>query len=433
MSQRDRESRIADNPSAKAMSALMPLVKAVKVITGAMKGHGLKNETVDQIHQCATDVLRQSEVLDLPDRFNDAFADQGWIATQSFGMEAMRRAIDLHRVGNLEGAEQEILAWFNYDNINLFAVNGSKRFDATGQRWYQLREALRLTFEERYWSAVPLILIACDGLASDVLGTSPFEKDADLTVFDSLAGHPTSVPALIASLTKGVRKTSSAEMTMPLRHGILHGRSLGYANKVVCMKAWLLMVALVDWACDKTTENERISEHRSSQEMGWGEIAEKRRRTQAASQAIDAYRPRTNTGPFDDQLDAELPESAILKFLSCWQARNYGHMARLAVNLVSKPVSKLAGDLRASGEQAHLTRFEIRVVRQTTVALAEADVYMEGVVPKGRVKGLFRVRAHRNSDDGEMAMPTEPGRWYVQQSCMVDLREGRTIGGDDAS
>ena len=116
-----------------------------------------------------------------------------------------------------------------------------------------------------------MILIACDGLASDVLGTSPFEKDADLTVFDSLAGHPTSVPAFIASLTKGVRKSSSAKMTMPLRHGILHGRSLGYANKVVRMKAWLLMVALVDWACDKTTEDERVSEHRSSQEMGWGE------------------------------------------------------------------------------------------------------------------------------------------------------------------
>ena len=143
----------------------MPLVKAVKAITGAMKGIGLKNETVDKIHQSATDVLRESDVLDLPDRFNDAFADQGWIATQSFGMEAMRRAVELHLEGNLEGAEQEILAWFNYDNINLFAVNGSKRFDVTGQRWYQLREALRLTFEERYWSAVPLILIACDGLA----------------------------------------------------------------------------------------------------------------------------------------------------------------------------------------------------------------------------------------------------------------------------
>ena len=110
------------------------------------------------------------------------------------------------------------------------------------------------------------------------------------------------------------------------------------------------MVALVDWACDKTTEDERVSEHRSSQEMGWGEIAEVRRRTQAARQAIDARIGRgTNTGPFDDQLDPELPESAILKFLSCWQTRNYGHMARLAVNLVSKPVSKLAGDLRASG------------------------------------------------------------------------------------
>ena len=415
------------------MADSMALVKTAKVITGAMKGLGVKNEAVDRIHRSAADALKQADLLVLPDCFNDAFADQGWIATPSFAVDTMRRAIELQREGRREEAEREILDWFTEENITLFAINRSKRFDETGGRWDQLREALRLTVEERYWAAVPLILIACDGFASDVLGTSPFEKDADLSVFDSVVGHPNSLPTLIAKVTKGVRKSSRTDMTLPLRHGILHGRSLGYANRVVCMKSWLLIVALVDWACDKSTEDERAREHRSAQDIGLSEIAEKLRKIQADRRAIEAYEPRTNVGPFDRIMDADLPESAIFKFLTCWQAQNYGHMAKHAVNLTQKPARRLAGELRSSGEIARLTQFELRTVRQPAMAFAEADVYMEGATPKGTVRGIFSVLAHRNIRDGDAAMPTDQGRWYVQQSCMVDLMRGRMIGSVDSA
>ena len=428
-----RGSRIVDNPSARAMADSMRLVKTAKAITEAMKGLGVKNETVDRIHQSAARALKQSDLLELPDLFNDALADQGWIATQSFAVDTMRRAVELQREGRREEAEREILDWFTEENITLFAINRSKRFDETEGRWDQLREALRLTVEERYWAAVPLILIACDGFASDVLGTSPFEKDADLSVFDSVVGHPNSLPTLIAKVTKGVRKSSRTDMTLPLRHGILHGRSLGYANRVVCMKAWLLMVALVDWACDKSTEDQRAREHRSAQDMDWGEIAEKRRKIRADRREIEAYEPRTNAGPFNSNMDPDLPESAIFKFLTCWQAQNYGYMAEHAVNLTQKPARRLAGELRSSGEFARLTRFDLRTVRQPAVAFAEAEVYMEGATPKGTVHGMFRVLALRNTRNGDAAMPTDQGRWYVQQSCMVDLMQGRMIESADSA
>ena len=161
--------------------------------------------------------------------------------------DTMREAVRLSESGRKQEAEDTILSWFQEENITLFAVQRAKRFNKAAKRWYQLKEALTLTLEERYWSAVPLILIACDGFASDVLGTSPFEKGADLTAFDSIVGHPSSLQFLMGEITKGVRKSSDNELTLPLRHGILHGQSLGYANRTVCMKAWLLMIALVDW------------------------------------------------------------------------------------------------------------------------------------------------------------------------------------------
>ena len=240
---------------------------------------------------------------------------------------------------------------FQEDTINLFAIGRAKRFNKARNRWHQLREALKLTFEERYWSAVPLILIACDGFASDVLGTSPFEKDANLTAFDSITGHPNSLPFLIKELTKGVRKSSDEELTLPLRHGILHGQSLGYANRIVCMKAWLLMIALVDWACDKSNEEEHIRERQSAANVTFRDLAEGMRKNEADKRAMEAFEPRESLGPFNDSsVDSDSPEFAIVDFLTCWKGRNYGKMAERAVNLTQHSIPKMAGQLRRDSE-----------------------------------------------------------------------------------
>ena len=265
--------RIEDNPSTKALSDSLLLMKVARSVTGCLKKLGVSNENFDKIYSAADDTLQKADVLTLPDRFNDAFAKHGWIATGSMAVDTMRNAVQLYESGRKEEAEEELLAWFKEDTINLLAITRAKGFNKAGRRWDQLRDALKLTFEERYWSAVPLILIACDGFASDVSGTSPFKENADLTVFDSIVGHPDSLQSLIKQLTKGVRKSSDEELKLPLRHGILHGRSLGYANRVVCMKAWLLMIALVDWACDKASEQSRIREHDSTANTSLSDLA----------------------------------------------------------------------------------------------------------------------------------------------------------------
>ena len=115
---RKHDSRIADNPSATALSNSVALARAAKAITGAMQGLGLKNETVDRIYQSSAEALRGTDLLELPDRFNDAFSDKGWIATPSFRAETMRRAVDLQREGRPDEAEQEILEWFSEGNYS---------------------------------------------------------------------------------------------------------------------------------------------------------------------------------------------------------------------------------------------------------------------------------------------------------------------------
>jgi hypothetical protein len=424
---KDDKARIADNPSAKEMTSVLPAVRLLQTLTGAARAHGMKDEKIDGLHSMAADLLDQSEILTMPDRFNAAFADEGWIATGSMAAETMQNAVRLHEAGKHDEAEEEILAWFSEDNIRLFAITRAKRFNKAHHRWDQLNEALSLTLEERYLGAVPLILIACDGFASDVLSTSPFEKDADLSVFDSIVGHTTSLPALIKLVIKGVRKSSDDELSLPMRHGILHGRSLGYANRRVCMKAWMLMIALVDWACDKESETARRQEAEEKAKVGWRDLAERSRKIGADKQAIEAFEPTETSGPFDGDLDPDSPESAIAAFLSAWKARNYGKMAERAVNLLQKPLKKMAGEMRSAAEMVELRSYEIQSVRQHSVAAARAIVTMHGKTLKGEVGGRFEILILRHTADGDIAMPTDDGRWDVQQGCIFDLMHERRI------
>ena len=427
MSDEKEGARIADNPSAQRMSAALLLMKAARSITAILQKLGLSNEGLNKLYQAADDALKQSDILNLPDRFNAAFSDTGWIATGSMSADIMRKAVELYESGRKPEAEEAILTWFQEDTIDTFAIQRAKRFNKATNRWHQLGEALKLTLEERYWSAVPLILIACDGFASDVMGTSPFEQDVDLTVFDSVVGHPNSLPFLIRKMTKGVRKSSDDELTLPLRHGILHGRSLGYANRIVCMKAWLLMIALVDWAYDRSNENDREREHQSSSASSFREAAKSWRKLEEDKRAMAAFEAREIIGPFNDSLDADSPEYAILEFLTCWKNRNYGKMAERAVNLPKQSIGKLAGQLRLNAEVIDLLEFEVRSVRRSTVARADATAFLKGKTPTGYVEGEFRILAFRYTENGDIAMPSTPGKWLVQQACMFDLLHGRTL------
>lgn len=418
---------IVDLPSTRELSAALPAVRVVRGLANLALKAGVGGQKAQRILDSADELLAQSDILDLPDRFNTAFAESGWIATSSLSADMMRAALQHHEEGDEEAAEAVILDWLTPEIINLFAITRSKSFGDVHGRWHQLHEALALTEEGRYWSAVPLILIACDGFASDVLGTSPFEKNADLALFDSVVGHSTSLPAAVARITKSVRKSSDDTLSLPLRHGILHGRSLGYANRTVCGKAWMLMIALVDWAADMREEETRRAKDEARRSASWFDLRDALQKNRADKVEIEAFSPRRWDGPFDTDLAEDEPPLAFREFLSGWKAKNFGLMAKRAVNITQQKHGHLAGRMRSDAEHIQLTEFEILSVAQTTVARAEARVRMNGQSLKGDVGGEFTIFAFRHTPNGEVAMPTDQGTWQVQQGCIFDLMHERKI------
>ena len=422
-----QDKRIVDLPSTRELSAALPAARAARGLANLALKAGIGGQNAQRIVDSVDELITQSDILDLPDRFNAAFGEFGWIATSSLSVDVMRAALKRHEEGDVDAAEAIILDWLTPETINFFAITRSKTFNDVHGRWDQLREALALTEEGRYWSAVPLILIACDGFASEVLGTSPFEKNADLSLFDSVVGHPTSLPAAIALITKGVRKSSDDALSMPLRHGILHGRSLGYANRTVCGKAWMLMIALVDWAADKRDQVVRRAKHEARPTTNWRDLSASLQKNRADKEAIEAFLPRNWDGPFDGDLPKDEPPFAFREFLSGWKARNFGLMAKRAVNISQQKHGHLAGRMRSDAEHVQLNEFEVLSVSQTTIARAEARVHMSGKSLKGNVSGEFLIPAFWHTSDGNIAMPTNEGMWQVQQGCIFDLMHERTV------
>lgn len=430
---KETDKKIADLPSTKEISTALPLVRTMGGAAKIALKMGIGGEKARELVANADQLLGQADILELPDRFNTAFAERGWFATSSISIDVTRRALKKHADGDSDAAEELLLDWIlNPETINLFAINRGKPFNDVTGRWHQLREALALTEEHRYWSAVPLILIACDGLASDVLGKSPFKQDADLSLFDSMVAHPTSLPAAIKQITKGVRKSSDDELTLPLRHGILHGRSLGYANRMTCGKAWMLMIALVDWATDKREEESRREQDAKRRSTSWSDIARSIQKNQTNKASIEAFEAISWAGPFGADFAENEPPLAFQEFLAGWQKRNFGLMAKRAVNFTQQSHAKVAGRMRLDTEHIHLDEFEILSIAQTSVARAEARVRMNGHGLKGEVGGEFLILAFRQTSEGNVAMPSDEGVWQVQQKCILDLMHERAIERSDS-
>jgi len=201
---------------------------------------------VDKIPSLTKEV---EHLLTLPDRFNSVFASRGWIATEDMAVTVMQEALDLAEIGNLEAAEERLIQHFDRKTIEFGLVR------MRSVKTFRPRERiLRLALEDhdagRYHASVPVVLAQIDGLVYDLTRRSFYGKGAvdHLYAADTIAGHADGLAVLAAQLSVDRRMTTDSVLTLPYRHGILHGRDLGYDNLGTSAKAFATLLALRPWA-----------------------------------------------------------------------------------------------------------------------------------------------------------------------------------------
>lgn len=127
----------------------------------------------------------------------------------------------------------------------------------------------------RYDASVPLLHTHIEGITTDVAGGQKFfsRARAAANVVDptQLVSIESSLAALQALYTEGVHQTQVAGSLS--RHGVTHGRELGFDTRVNSAKSWSVLDALVQWALPLAEqEAARLRTERQAKTAGTSEV-----------------------------------------------------------------------------------------------------------------------------------------------------------------
>jgi len=220
-----------------------------------------------------------------PDRIAAALAPLGWILFDDSPLPDYGRAATLVEEGKPDEAEDLLVHVWNDQDFMLNRVAprvaglywGDEEREAIGQdRRRLLMEAMTHHRAGHYGGSVTIVLTQIDGIFIDMTGQSGrdyFFKPWNPNLLDSesLAGHPLGLKTLSAMMSRSVDETGATGDLV--RHGILHGRELGFDTPRNSTKAWVALLAVANGvkqrgdALGREAEQAKERRHAGSKEV----------------------------------------------------------------------------------------------------------------------------------------------------------------------
>lgn len=419
--------------SAETMEALGSIFEDMKPV---LESIGVDTSTIEHTLNVSDDPGQFTEDLsEIPDRFNEIFASRGWIMYENMNFNVAKEAVEIADSPNstcpddgrspVDIAEESLVSYYDRSTIQ-FQLKKLKQIDAFGPRRGLAYKALDDYDASRYHASIPVVLSIIDGLVLQISSDTneganygAFTNKADLTAWDSVAAYGGGLERLFDDehLNQSRNTTTVDPITMPYRHGILHGQDVGYDTRPVAAKAWAALFAVGEWAL-KTEQDELeepTREHSDSPADLLEEAIKTHYRTQEIKRRVREWEPRElvltesdlTTDPSDYPQDS--PEQAMVTFLAKWKAKNYGHMANYLRGRLVKP-----GFIREQFENTDLESFWIRDVTDRTAVKTEVQVRMDLLRfgTEERVTAAVQL-IHFAPDNDETVFRDEDGRWLI--------------------
>lgn len=432
----DDPPRIADNPGFSKPREQIRGFKQLVKLRPYLRLLGVKigDDLIAKVSRLEEEIEKQST---LPDRFNDLFAERGWIAYEMMHAEVMQSATEKGESGDLDGAEEILVEHYDRETIErnirwLFPVEAFRSRESLAQL------ALEDYVQERYHACVPVVLMILDGVVNEVHGTRGFfYEDADLKAWDSISAHSRGLQALHKILSAPRKKTTTEPLRVPYRHGILHGQDLGYDNKLVAAKTWAALFAVRDWAL--AARDGRLEkpapEPEPSLRGSLNRLAQAKREGARASQweprSEEDLVPVPKAGAPEDY-DPAAPEAAVAKLLHLWKRRNYGDMAKILPPAFRERLSKASGDMREEFGDKQLESFEIQEIRDEAPAISEITARVTYIWDGHEEYGTLECRVLSYDEDGELCLPSSDGAaWYFWPRLVLPKINAVELEGDD--
>lgn len=232
---------------------------------------------MDSLHRGAVQAIR-------------VFAPLGWAPCGAMPMNAYATALEALATDGEEAAEQVLVETWDDEHrlkrpVQQISSLGHPEADYHDLFWRRSRLLAKAYDHHRagaYEASIPILLAQIEGFVADVSGGKLFfsrdpQKAADVIDSTAIATQDEALPVVREFFSAGMDYTASEGSLS--RHGILHGRELGYATRINSVKAFVLLQALVEWAQPLVrAEAERRKADREAAWVGSNEVDENGRR-----------------------------------------------------------------------------------------------------------------------------------------------------------
>lgn len=428
--------RIEDNPSHKKLKKELDGADALSKLTDLFSLFGANPKDLKEAFEPLADIQKQFELLTKsPDKFNDYFSKKGWIAHESMNHDLMLTCIEFADKGQIELAEQELINYYSSDRMQwlTYQLKSTKEFSI---RYSLIKAAYEDTIAEKYYACIPVLLLVIDGGVNDIdRNKGFFAENTDLTAWDSIAAHSSGLATLKEIFNDTRKRTTEEEITMPYRHGILHGRDINYANKTVAAKCWAALFALNDWAKavkdgkknpppdePKLSFSESINELKATLEN----YTESQKRNKEVSRKVDEWAARNLEIGIDipikgspNEYDEFTPEREAILFIENWKNKNYGAIAKQIHFFTKGEVNwgKEAGKVRKIFQNKVLKDYAITNIKDCSPAITEVTLSVEIIYEEKEYNKEITLRLIYDGLNGEiLVFGDKGGQWKFIES-----------------
>ena len=358
------------------------------------------------------------KLTSIPDRFNDHFAERGWIIFDRMNLKVAENAVQKADAGDLDGAEADLVDYYSPETVkwHLMAMRAVRAFRP---RMRLAEKALEDYEAERYHGCVPVVLALTDGLVNELHQQRRgfFAEDVDLEAWDSIAAHSKGLGKLTRVLQKGRYKTTTEPITIPYRNGILHGMDLGYDNRMVAAKAWATLFAVRDWAI--RAEQGLLEAQPEEPSPSWREVLKQVRENVEEKARLQQWKPRhiqlgrdVPVSGAPDAYPEGTPERKLAEYLDYWKKRNFGFMARCIAPTFGPPPKIAPARVREEFERKKLISFEMKEIHDEAAAITVIDTKLQFEVDGQPTETQLAFRLVNSDKGGRPATRGKPGsKW----------------------
>jgi hypothetical protein len=253
-----------------------------------------------------------------------------------------------------------------------------------------------------------------DGVVNDSIQKGFHAQNINLTVWDSITSVDGGIDSVKQIFQKSRNKTRTEQITLPYRHGILHGRDLGYDNYEVAAKAWNFLFIVRDWINAKRTEQSRKDKFiKETNPLSLKESLKSLANAKKIEEKIAEWTPRCIENEYierinnNEPVDASLPEYTAIEYCNFWCKKNYGYMSNLyALSWKQEPK-----ELRDIYDWLDIDTYKL--ISITDDASAISEITFKITLKNGTVKNCRLRVIYENLKGDSLPRNIEGGNWKI--------------------